>query len=124
MDHPAQYPVIRSLYVCVCNMERAIAFYEQFLDAPPVERDAVYSVFDVGGFRLGLFAFEKMGEAHTFGNNCLPSIELASEEILKQKLRNVTVVFGPKTIGRFRVAEILDSEGNRLEITSRIKDHE
>ena len=118
MDRPERYPVIRSMYICVHNMERAIAFYEQFLDAPPVERDAIYSVFDVGGFRLGLFAFEKMGEAHTFGNNCLPSIEVGSGEILREKLNSVTVVFGPKQIGPYLVAEFLDSEGNRLEITA------
>ena len=118
MDRPERYPVIRSMYICVRNMERAIAFYEQFLGAPPVERDAVYSVFDVSGFRLGLFAFEKMGEAHTFGDNCLPSIEVESEEILMEKLDGVTVVFGPKQIGPYLVAEILDSEGNRLEITA------
>ena len=51
-------------------------------------------------------------------NNCLPSIEVGSEEILREKLNRVTVVFGPKPIGRLLVAEFLDSEGNRLEITA------
>ena len=118
MDNPAVYPVIRSMYICVRDMERAVAFYEEFLGAPPAERDAIYSVFDLGGFLLGLFAFEKVGEAHTFGSSCLPSIEVASETILMEKIKRVTVVFGPKTIGRFLVAECLDSEGNRLEITA------
>ena len=118
MDTPSIFPVILSMYICVRNMERAINFYEQLLGTPPAERDDVYSVFDVGGFRLGLFAFEKMGEAHTFGDNCLPSIEMPSEKLLVEKLKGVTVVFGPKRIGRFLVAEFLDSEGNRLEITT------
>lgn len=112
-------PIIRSAYLCVQDMERAVAFYRRFLEVEPVEKDQIYSVFDVGGFRLGLFAYEKMGEAHTFGDNCLPSIEVGSEAKLREKLKDVEVVYGPKKIGRFLVAEILDSEGNRIEITAR-----
>lgn len=111
-------PVIRSAYLCVQDMERAIAFYRRFLEIEPVEKDEIYSVFDVAGFRLGLFAYEKMGEAHTFGDNCLLSIEVGSEANLREKLKNVEVVYGPKPIGRFLVVEILDCEGNRIEITA------
>ena len=55
-------------------MERAIRFYEDFFDQPVTERDDIYSVFDIDGFRYGLFAFQMMNEIHSFGNNCLPSI--------------------------------------------------
>ena len=44
---------IRSCYVCVTDMVRAIRFYEALLERPVKERDETYSVFEVGGFRLG-----------------------------------------------------------------------
>lgn len=66
---------LRSMYLCVNDMERAIRFYEDFLERPAVVRDEIYSVFEIDGFRLGLFAYQKAGENHAFGRNCLPSIE-------------------------------------------------
>lgn len=45
---------IRSLYFCVADMSRAIAFYEDLLTI----RDDIYSVFNINGFRLGLFAYQ------------------------------------------------------------------
>ena len=55
--------VIRSCYVCVADMARAIRFYEALLGQPVKERDETYSVFEVGGFRLGLFAFRLAARA-------------------------------------------------------------
>jgi predicted enzyme related to lactoylglutathione lyase len=107
------------MYLCVRDMERAIHFYRRFLEASPIEKDEIFSVFDVGGFRLGLFAYGKMGEAHTFGDNCLPSIEVESETRFLAKLQTVEVVYGPKPIGCYLVAEFIDSEGNRIELTTR-----
>lgn len=48
-------------------------------------KDDIYSVFAIGGFRLGLFAYKMMGEERTYGSNCLPSIEVESLELLNQK---------------------------------------
>ncbi len=59
---------IRSLYLCVTDMDRAIDFYEKFLERPVLKRDEVYSVFEADGFRLGLFAFQKAGEGYVFGS--------------------------------------------------------
>ncbi|WP_077611109.1 VOC family protein [Clostridium sp. Marseille-P2415] len=109
---------IRSLYLCVFNMERAIAFYETFFEQPVTVKDDIYSVFDINGFRLGLFAFEKMKETHVFGNNCLPSIEVENVDVLKHKLKGQKIVFPITQIGTNWVAEFEDSEGNHMEITS------
>ncbi len=51
---------LRSLYICVKNMERAIDFYENLLVQKVTEENNIYSVFDINGFRYGLFANEKM----------------------------------------------------------------
>ena len=48
---------ICSLYICVEDMNRAINFYEDFFEQPVTERDKLYSVFDINGFRFGLFAY-------------------------------------------------------------------
>ena len=40
---------IRSLYLCVTDMDRAIDFYEKFLERPVLKRDEVYSVFEADG---------------------------------------------------------------------------
>lgn len=52
---------LRSLYLCVDEMERALNFYEDFFEMPPLIKDDIYSVFAIGGFRLGLFAYKMMG---------------------------------------------------------------
>ncbi len=43
-------------------MNRAIDFYENLFEQTVTVRDEIYSVFDINGFRLGLFAYEKVNE--------------------------------------------------------------
>ena len=112
---------LNSLYLCVHDMKRAISFYEVFLEQPVTVRDEIYSVFDINGFRLGLFAYERMGEHHTFGSNCLPSLEVAGKDILKQKLKGLPVVFPISKIGANWVCEFKDSEGNHIEMTAPVR---
>ena len=45
---------IDSLYICVEDMERAVSFYEGFFGQVITEKDSIYSVFDINGFRFGL----------------------------------------------------------------------
>lgn len=78
---------ICSLYLCVNDMDRAVSFYENFFEQTVTEQDPVYSVFDINGFRLGLFAYQKMNEHHTWGSNCLPSISLESVEVLRKNCK-------------------------------------
>lgn len=111
---------IKSLYLCVSDMNRAITFYEELLEQTVTIRGDIYSVFDINGFRLGLFAYEKMNEYHIFGNNCLPSLEVSTIDILKRKLSKLKIVFPLTQIGGNWVAEFKDSEGNHIEITTPI----
>lgn len=108
---------IKSLYLCVTDMERAILFYETFFEQKVTVKDNIYSVFDINGFRLGLFAFEKMHEAHTYGSNCLPSISVENIDIFNKKLEGLKVIFPVAKIGDNWVAEFEDSEGNHIELT-------
>ncbi|ENK0836947.1 TPA: VOC family protein [Clostridium botulinum] len=110
---------LRSLYICVKNMERAIEFYENLLGQKVDERNDIYSVFDINGFRYGLFANEKMNEAKKWGNNCLPSLEVNNIDLVLKKLEklNCKIVFTLTIIGENQVLEFTDSEGNDIEIT-------
>ena len=112
---------IRSLYLCVRDMERAIRFYEKFFEREAAEKNKIYSVFEISGFRLGLFAFEEVQENHVFGSNCLPSINVENVDILKDKIKDLEICFPLTKIGGNWVAEFVDTEGNHIEITAPIK---
>ena len=112
---------ITSLYICVDDMKRAIKFYEEFFDQHVTERDNIYSVFDIHGFRFGLFAYKEVSEPHAFGSNCLPSISFNNVDILKDKLHGKEICFPLTQIKENWVAEVVDSEGNHVEITAPIQ---
>lgn len=109
---------IKSLYLCVKDMDRVIKFYENFFEMEVTEKDDIYSVFDINGFRLGLFAFEKKNENHSFGSNCLPSISVENLDTLKRKTENLDLCFPLTKIKNNWVVEFVDSEGNHIELTT------
>jgi predicted enzyme related to lactoylglutathione lyase len=102
-------------------MERAILFYESFFEQKVTVKDSLYSVFDINGFRLGLFAFEKVQEAHIFGSNCLPSVSVENIDIFKKKLEGQNIILPVINIVNNWVAEFEDSEGNHIELTTPIR---
>ena len=112
---------ITSLYLCVTDMERAIKFYEDFFEKKIDEKDNIYSVFDIDGFRLGLFAFEKMNEEHIYGSNCLPSITVKNIDVLKKKIKDLQICFPLTKIGNNWVTEFVDSENNHIELTAPVR---
>lgn len=109
---------ITSLYICVKDMKRAVAFYEEFFGQTVTEYDDKYSVFDINGFRFGLFAYLTVNEPHTFGSNCLPSVSVGSIDILKSKLKGKEICFPLTKIKNNWVTEFVDSEGNHIELTA------
>ena len=102
-------------------MDRAVSFYEKFFEKSVTERDEIYSVFDINGFRLGLFAYQKMNEEHTFGSNCLPSVAFENVDVLKAKITVLDMCFPLTNIRTNWVAEFIDSEGNHIEVTAPAK---
>jgi len=104
-------------------MDRAILFYEQLLGQKISEKSKIYSVFDINGFRYGLFDNKKTNEIKTWGNNCLPSLEVNDINLIQDKLKklNCKIVFPLTTIGKNKVLEFTDSEGNDIEITCPIE---
>lgn len=100
-------------------MQRAIEFYEKLFEQKVTEHDEIYSVFDIQGFRYGLFANQKMNETKIWGNNCLPSLAVNDIDLIQKRLEELKcpIVFPLTTIGKNRVLEFTDSEGNDIEIT-------
>jgi predicted enzyme related to lactoylglutathione lyase len=110
---------INSLYICVKDMNRAVDFYEKLFGQKVSEKDPVYSVFVINGFRYGLFANHEVKESKQWGNNCLPSFSVNDIELFKRRLEQLKrpIVFPMTIIGKNKVLEFTDTEGNDVEIT-------
>ncbi|MGC6767760.1 VOC family protein [Enterococcus sp. LJL51] len=95
-------------------------FYEKFFEKKVLVCADIYSVFEIDGFRLGLFAYKKMNEKHIFGSNCLPSIEVENLQTLENKIKDLDLCFPLTKIGNNWVVEFVDSEGNHIELTTEV----
>lgn len=62
-----------------------------------------------------------MKEQHVFGSNCLPSIDVDNIKVLKNKIQGLEICFPLTQIGDNWVVEIVDTEGNHIEITTPIR---
>ncbi|OGH11868.1 MAG: glyoxalase [Candidatus Levybacteria bacterium RIFCSPHIGHO2_01_FULL_36_15] len=115
---------LNSAYICVKDMNRAINFYEKFLDQHVDEKGEILSLFIFKGFRLLLFDYEKAGEKITFGDNCLLSFEVDDINKLKEKLDKlgVKIIFPITKIGDNYVLEFRDTEGNDIEVYSKAEE--
>lgn len=113
---------IHSLYICVKDMRRALAFYEEFLGLKPETADAVFSVFSIEGFRYCLFQPALVNEYAVWGDSCLPSFETDDIQAALKKVTEMgrPIVFPLKRIGENMVFEFTDTEGNDIEVYGRV----
>ena len=64
-------PKLESAYISVENIDRALKFYEWFLNRSAIrKKDSLY-LFNIDHFRLFLFDHNKENEETKYGNNCL-----------------------------------------------------
>lgn len=113
---------LKSIYICVKNMDRAVEFYYKLLGINPETYDQLFSIFNINGFRFCLFNNEKVNEKKTWGNNCLPSFEVNHMNKLIEKLTKINskLVFPLTKINENYVLEFEDSEGNHVEAYSKL----
>ncbi|MEN8904639.1 MAG: VOC family protein [Clostridiales bacterium] len=113
---------INSLYICVKDMERAISFYERFFSESVFKKDKILSIFNIKNFNFCLFNNSEVNETVVWGDNCLPSIEVNDIDKIVEKLNilNTQIVFPLTKIGNNMVLEFKDSEGNDIEVYSKI----
>jgi predicted enzyme related to lactoylglutathione lyase len=111
---------LNSLYICVENMDRAKKFYENIFGIK-TDKDR-NDMFIVGNFRFLLFDYKGNKEV-IVGNNCLPSFEVSDIDKFINKLNklNVKIIFPKTKILNNWVLEFKDTEGNEIEIYSKIK---
>ncbi|MCR5319365.1 MAG: hypothetical protein K6E22_14175 [Treponema sp.] len=113
---------IDSLYIIVDDLERATNFYEDFFEQKICNKSMLGGYFDINGFRFHLFAYKEVDEKHSYGSNCLPSICFKNIEELKRKISDKEICFPVTKIGKNWVAEFVDSEGNHIEVYTRIEE--
>ena len=113
---------LNSLYICVKNMNRAIKFYENFFEQPVFKKDKIFSIFNIKGFRFCLFNNSEVKENVIWGDNCLPSFEVndINKVIEKLKILDREIVFPLTKILNNWVLEFKDTEGNDIEVYSKI----
>ncbi|WP_100489147.1 VOC family protein [Sporolactobacillus pectinivorans] len=109
---------LNSMYICVKDMDRAIHFYEKFLDQEVSEKDKIFSTFNFEHNRLCLFYNTGVHEKHVWGNNCLPSFQVNDMDLLVKRIHELgaPIVFPLTKIGNSLVLEFKDSEGNDIEV--------
>ena len=112
---------LNSLYICVKNMKRACDFYELILGIS-TEKDRI-GLFIIGDFRFLLFDNEEVGEKVVYGDNCLPSFEVSDIKAFIKRLEElgVEIVFPCVQILDNWVLEFRDTEGNDIEVYSKVK---
>ena len=111
---------LNSLYIFVEDMERARKFYEGFFE---IKTEKNYpSLFIVGDFSFLLVNFKEIYKPYIYGNNCLPSFEVEDIDLCIRKLDEIKaqIIFPCSKIMNNWVLEFKDSEGNDIEIYSKI----
>lgn len=114
-------PKLESAYISVENINRAIKFYEWFLERSAVKKGESLYLFNVDGFRLFLFDHNVENEEIKYGDNCLLSFEVDDAEKTKYKIekRGLKIVFPLTEILNNLVFEFKDFEGNHIEVFSK-----
>lgn len=115
-------PKLESAYIAVENVNRAIKFYEWFLDREAIRQGESLHLFNLDGFRLFLFDHKNENEEVKYGDNCLLSFEVDDAGKLKEKIeeRGLKIIFPLTKILNNLVFEFEDPEGNHLEVFSRV----
>src|SRR6056297_1867260 len=115
-------PKLESAYIAIENTDRALSFYEWFLERSAVKKGESLYIFNVDGFRFFLFDHNNENEEIKYGDNCLLSFEVDDAEKTKEKIEelNLKIVFPLTKILDNLVFEFEDSEGNHIEVFSKV----
>ncbi len=115
-------PKLESAYISIENVERAINFYEWFLERKAVKKGDSLYLFEIDGFRLFLFDHKNENEQVRYGDNCLLSFEVDDAKETKNRIEQygLKIVFPLEEILNNLIFEFQDSEGNHLEVFSKL----
>lgn len=110
---------LNSLYICVKDMQRAIRFYEEFLQQK--SSDSEKGLFIVNGIRLCMYDYGKFNDTVIFANSCLPRFETRNIDSVVKKLEelNAKIILPPTKMHDCIILKFEDSEGNMIEVYSK-----
>ncbi len=108
---------INSLYVGVKDMNRAIDFYKNLFQKEPEDINERFSSFDINGITFALYNAKADSEDMTFGNNCVPNIEIdnAEDEYQRVKELNAELLGEIVSVDSYKLFQFKDTEGNVIE---------
>jgi len=110
-------PQIKSIYVAVKDMDRAVKFYEDIFDVQASSKDNRMSSFEFDNITFLLYNPKSDNEAISMGNNVVPNIQV--EDINKMleliKSKNCEIVLPLEKIGKYNLFQAKDTEGNVIE---------
>jgi predicted enzyme related to lactoylglutathione lyase len=102
-------------------MKRAVAFYKKLFMVEPEHVNKRFSNFKLNGFSFGLYCPKVDKYKVTYGDNCVPNLEVNSIESEYKRIRKFSKEIDGKIqiIGDVSTFQFVDSEGNVVEIYSR-----
>ena len=110
-------PQIKSIYVAVKNMDRAVKFYEDIFDVKVSSKDERMSSFEFENITFLLYNSKIEGEIISSGNNVVPNIQVEDInqmlELIKSK--NCEIVLPLEKIGKYHLFQAKDTESNIIE---------
>lgn len=105
-------------YVCAKDFRRAENFYREVLfRSEPTLRTDRFVYFDVGGTSFGIFDPQVTGETIHYGNNVIPTFEVADVVALHDRLvrEQVEIIMPLQSVNGTTIFQCRDSEDNVLE---------
>jgi len=110
-------PQIKSIYVAVKNMDRAVKFYEDIFDVKVSSKDERMSSFEFENITFLLYNPKIDNETISNGSNVIPNIQV--EDINKMleliKNKNCEIILPLEKIGKYSLFQAKDTEGNIIE---------
>ena len=111
-----------ALYVVVHDMDSALRFYGRLFGQEPVLVDERFSGFDLGGVLFGLFSARFFTEpvdtcGLTYGNNCVANIRVDDIQTEWDRIANLVPphLTEIQETGPYRLFQVVDADGNRVE---------
>lgn len=110
---------IKSLYITVDDMDRAVSFYEKIFNVP-ASKSPRMSSFEFDNFTFLLYDPSFDGDEVIKGNNVVPAIEVENidDSFSLVKGLGCEIIFPPQKVEKFKLFQIKDTEGNVIEFYS------
>lgn len=110
---------LRSVYVGVENMDRALEFYRDLFEMEPTQTEARFSTFEFETLAFGLYHAESDGFEFEFGNNCVPNFRVDDVDAAYRRIERLAPEMVHDEIlefGEYRTFHFVDTEGNEIEV--------